>query len=62
VPAVTTQTVETLAALQDLPVPAEDLAGLAAGLHAHLEAIATLLERLPLEDAEPPLRYDPRWL
>ena len=53
-------TVRELAALVGLPLPAEDVAPLAALFAAHAQLVAPLLE-LDLTDAPSALDLDPRW-
>jgi translation initiation factor 1 (eIF-1/SUI1) len=55
------ETIRTLARLQGLQVPEEDLEPLAAALASQFAAGGRILERFGDSEAEPPLIFDPRW-
>ena len=59
-PPISPETVETLAALIGLALPAEDVGPLATALTDQL-ASAAVLERLNLEGINPIEEFDPRW-
>jgi hypothetical protein len=60
VEAITPESIQLLAQILGLPLPAEDVAPLAAAVAGQLASISTL-DRLDLTDIHPSLHFDPRW-
>jgi Asp-tRNA(Asn)/Glu-tRNA(Gln) amidotransferase C subunit len=58
--ALTPEQLELLCRLLDLPLLEQDAAALAGALRDQLASLDQV-ERLPLDDVEPALGFDPRW-